>query len=174
MNLPLRFIVSALAALAFAGCAAMRTPSIAPGASISDVEASMGKPIAVVKAPDGDSVWQYPRGPFGQQTYMVRFGADQRVKSFTQALTFANLAKVQNGMTKDEIRLLLGYPTMEVITYRNLNQEAWSYRYLIPAADNRIFTVLFDVTTGRVRNTNDQVDELFNPINWGTGGGTGF
>ena len=171
MNVVLRFGAS-LAALALAGCAAMTTPSIAPGASMGDVEAKMGKPVAIVKAPDGDTVWQYPKGPFGQQTYMARFGPDQRVKSFTQALTFDNIAKVQRGMTKDEIRLLLGSPTMEVITYRNLHQEGWSYRYLIPAADNRIFTVLFDTTTGRVQNASDQVDELYQPINWGTGGGS--
>jgi hypothetical protein len=171
MTVPLRFGAS-FAAVALAGCAAMMTPSVPPGASMADVEARMGKPFAVVKAPNGDTVWQYPRGPFGQQTYMARFGPDQRVTSFTQALTFNNLAKVQPGMTKDEIRLLLGYPTMEVVTYRNLNQEGWSYRYLIPAADNRIFTVLFDVTTGRVQNANDQVDELYQPINWGTGSGS--
>jgi len=173
MGVPLRFGAS-FAAFALAGCAAMMTPSVPPGASMSDVEAKMGKPFAVVKAPDGDTVWQYPKGPFGQQTYMARFGPDQRVKSFTQALTFDNIAKVQRGMTKDEVRLLLGPTTMEVITYRNLNQEAWSYRYLIPVATNRIFTVLFDVTTGRVQNASEQVDELYEPINWGTGGGTGF
>lgn len=161
---------SMLAPLVLAGCAALEPPSVPAGASTGDVESRMGKPVAVVRAPDGDTVWQYPKGPFGQQTYMVRFGADQRVKSFTQALTWSNLAKVQNGMPKDEIRLLLGYPTMEVITYRNLNQEAWSYRYQIPVSDDRIYTVLFDVTNGRVVNTNDQVDELYHPINMGTGG----
>ena len=173
MELPLRFGAS-FAAFALAGCAAMSTPSIPAGASMGDVEAKMGKPFAVVKAPDGDTVWQYPKGPFGQQTYMARFGPDQRVKSFTQALTFDNIAKVQRGMTKDEVRLLLGPSTMEVVTYRNLNQEAWSYRYLIPAATNRIFTVLFDVTTSKVQNASEQVDELYEPINWGTGGGPGF
>jgi hypothetical protein len=174
MNVPLRCSIPWLAVLALAGCASIEPPSIPTGASMGDVESRMGKPFSVVKAPDGDTVWQYPKGPFGQQTYMVRFGGDQRVRSFTQALTFSNLAKVQNGMTKDEIRLLLGPSTMEVITYRNLRQEGWSYRYQIPVNDDRIYTVLFDVTTGRVVNTNDQVDELFHPINWGTGGGPGF
>jgi len=170
MNVPLRFWSAWLAVLALVGCAA---PWIPPGASMGDVEARMGKPAAVVKAPDGDTVWQYPKGPFGQKTYMARFGPDQRVTSFTQALTFDNLAKIQRGMTKEDVRLMLGYPTIPVVTYRNLNQEAWSYRYQIPVSDDRIYTVLFDVSSGVVQTAYDQVDELYRPINWGTGGGSG-
>ena len=88
-----------LAVLALVGCG---VPSIQPGTSMSDVESRLGKPVDIVKAPDGDTVWQYPKGPYGQFTYMARFGADQRVKSFTQALTLDNFAKIQKGMSKDE------------------------------------------------------------------------
>jgi hypothetical protein len=165
---------SLLGTLALAGCASVGTPSVPAGASSGDVESRLGKPFTVLKAPDGDTLWQYPKGPFGQQTYMVRFGPDQRARNVTQVLTWENLAKIQRGMTREEIRLLIGSPTMEVITYRNLRQEAWSYRYQIPVSDDRIYTVLFDVASGRVVNTNDQVDELYHPINWGSGGGPGF
>jgi len=161
---------SILAPLVLAGCASLQ-PSVPTGASMGDVEAKMGKPFSVAKAPDGDTLWWYPRGPYGQQTYVARFGTDQRVRSFTQALTFGNIAKVQLGMTKEEVGLLLGPTTMEVIPYRNLSQEGWSYRYQIPVNDDRIFTVLFDTRSGRVANANDQVDELYKPQNLGTGGG---
>jgi hypothetical protein len=169
MSIPLRLIAVSFAALALAGCAA---PSIPPGASMSDVESRMGKPVDVVKAPNGDTVWQYPKGPYGQFTYMASFGADQRVKSFTQALTLDNLAKIQKGMTRDEIRLMFGRPA-EVRTYRNLNEEAWFYRYQAPVTQPRIYGVYFDATSGLVRSISDQQDELFNPINWGTGSGSG-
>jgi len=171
MNIRLRSWSAWLAALALVGCAL--TPSVQPGASMGDVEGRLGKPVDVVKAPDGDTVWQYPKGPYGQFTYMARFGPDQRVKSFTQALTLDNLSKIQKGMTKDEIRLMYGRPA-EVHTYRNLNEEAWFYRYQAPVADARIYGVYFDATTSRVKSISDQMDELFNPINWGTGGGPGF
>ena len=149
-----------IAASAFAGCALL-APSVPPGASATEVEARFGKPTAIVTAPGGDAVWQYPKGPYGQQTYMVTFGADQRVKSFSQVLVWENLAKIRPGMTKDEIRLMFGYPTMEVVTYRNLNEEVWSYRYLIPVNTNRIFNVHFDASTGRVRTTSDMEDPQF-------------
>jgi len=170
MNIPLHSLGAWLAVLTLAGCAA---PSIQPGASMGDVEGRMGKPVDVVKAPDGDTVWQYPKGPYGQFTYVARFGADQRVKSFTQVLTFDNFTKIQKGMTKDEIRLMFGRPA-EVHTYRNLNEEAWFYRYQAPVTEPRIYGVYFDATTNRVKSISDQQDELLNPINWGTGGGTGF
>ena len=169
MNIPLRLVAVSFAAVALAGCA---TPSIPPGAAMGDVESRMGKPVDVVKAPNGDTVWQYPKGPYGQFTYMVTFGGDQRVKNFTQALTFDNFTKIQTGMTKDEIRLMFGRPG-EVRTYRNLNQEAWFYRYQAPVTQPRIYGVYFDATSGLVRSISDQQDELFSPINYGTGSGSG-
>jgi hypothetical protein len=116
-----------------------------------------------VKAPDGDTVWQYPSGPVGQTTYMVRFGPDQRMRSVYQALTFAQFAKIQPGVPGEEVRLLLG-PPGETMFFRRMNEEVWSYRYQAAAADNRIFNVRLDAKTGTVRGTSDQTDLLLNPI----------
>jgi hypothetical protein len=127
------------------------------------VESRMGKPRAIVKAPDGDTVWQYPSGPVGQTTYMVRFGPDQRVQSVYQALTFAQFAKIQPGLSQDEVRLLLG-PPAETTFFGRMNEEVWSYHYQAAAADNRIFNVRLDAKAGTVRGTSDQTDLLLNPI----------
>lgn len=148
-------------ALVLAGCAAL-IPSIPPGASKADVEAALGKPVDVVSAPNGEVVWQYPRGPVGQTTYMVAFAADGRAKGLTQALTWDNFARIRPGMTRDEIRLAFGRPYTTVF-YRNLGEEVWSYRYQLPVSTNHIFNVHFDATTGRVRSTSDQEDPLFIP-----------
>ncbi len=123
----------------------------------------MGKPKDIVKAPDGDTVWQYPSGPVGQTTYMVRFGPDQRARSVYQALTPAQFAKIQPGVPRDEVRLLLG-PPGETMFFSRMNEEVWSYRYQAAAADNRIFNVNLDAKTGTVRGTSDQTDLLLNPI----------
>jgi outer membrane protein assembly factor BamE (lipoprotein component of BamABCDE complex) len=145
------------------GCAAVRVSSIVPGASMADVESKIGKPIDVLSTPAGDMVWQYPSGPFGQQTYIVTFGKDERVKSVSQALTWDRFATIREGMSREEIRLMFGRPYTSV-TYRPLDQEVWSYRYLIPVNDNRIFNVHFNVNTGLVETTSDQRDELFHPV----------
>jgi outer membrane protein assembly factor BamE (lipoprotein component of BamABCDE complex) len=146
-------------ALVLAGCAAL-SPSIPPGASKAEVEAALGKPVDVLSAPGGEVVWQYPKGPIGQTTYMVTFGADGRAKGLTQVLTWENFARIRPGLTRDEVRLMLGRPG-GTVTYRNLGEEVWSYRYQIPVSTNRIFNVHFDATTGLVRSTSDQEDPLF-------------
>lgn len=146
-------------ALFITGCAAL-SPAIPPGASKSEVEAALGRPVDVVNAPGGEVVWQYPRGPAGQTTYMVAFGADGRAKGLTQALTWENFAGIRPGLTRDEVRLALGRPG-GTVAYRNLGEEVWSYRYQIPVSTNRIFNVHFDAATGRVRSTSDQEDPLF-------------
>jgi hypothetical protein len=151
------------AALVVSGCAALESPAFAPGTSMGAVESRMGKPRAIVKAPDGDTVWQYPSGPVGQTTYMVRFGPDQRVQSVYQALTFAQFAKIQPGLSQDEVRLLLG-PPAETTFFGRMNEEVWSYHYQAAAADNRIFNVRLDAKAGTVRGTSDQTDLLLNPI----------
>ncbi len=153
----------AAVALLVAGCAALGPPSFAPGTAMSDVESRMGKPGNVVKAPDGDTVWQYPSGPVGQTTYMVRFGPDQRTRSVYQALTLGQFAKIQPGVPRDEVRLLLG-PPGETMLFSRMNEEVWSYRYQASAGDNRIFNVHLDAKTGTVRGTSDQNDLLLNPI----------
>jgi hypothetical protein len=150
------------AALLLAGCAVLQPPSVPLGASMPEVEARLGAPRDVLKAPGGTTEWQYPTGPYGQNTYIVSFGPDQRVSAFKQALTYDNFAKIRRDMTRDEIRLMFGRPYTTVY-YRNLDEEVWSYRYLIPVNDNRIFNVHFDAKSGRVRTTSDQKDELFHP-----------
>ena len=165
---PLYKLLSAPAAvLLAAGCAALEPPSFAPGASMSDIEARLGPPRNVVKAPGGDTVWQYPKGPNGQRTYMADFGSDQRLKRFYQALTIEQFAKIRIGMPEDEIRLLFG-PPGETSYFSRMNEEVWSYRYQASWSDNRIFNVHFDAKTHYVRSTSDQVDPLLNPINWGS------
>jgi outer membrane protein assembly factor BamE (lipoprotein component of BamABCDE complex) len=152
----------AVALLLLAGCTALRPPSVPTGASMAEVAAVLGRPKDVLAGPGGVTEWQYPTGPVGQNTYIVTFGPDQRVSAFKQALTFENFARIRPDMTHDEIRLMFGRPYTTVY-YRNLAEEVWSYRYLIPVNDNRIFNVHFDARTGRVRTTSDQKDELFHP-----------
>jgi hypothetical protein len=152
----------AAAALLVAGCAALAPPDFPPGTPMAEVEARMGKPPGVAKAPDGDTLWQFPTG---QRTYVVRFGADQRVRSIEQVMTLQQFAKIRPGLTRDEVRALLG-PPGQTTTFGRLNEEVWSYRYQASASDNRVFNVNFDTASGRVRSTGDQPDLLLNPMNF--------
>ena len=67
--------------LLLAGCAGWGGPPPAPGDTRAAVEARLGRPTAVYQ--DGAvTELEYATGPFGQYTYMARFGADGRLVSF--------------------------------------------------------------------------------------------
>ncbi|HTO50845.1 MAG TPA: hypothetical protein VML91_24615 [Burkholderiales bacterium] len=163
-----RILLVPAAALLAAGCASLEPPSFAPGTSMADVESRLGRPPSVVKAPGGETVWQYPKGPNGQRTYVADFGPDQRLKRFYQALTIEEFAKIRIGMPEDEIRLLFG-PPGETMFFSRMNEQVWSYHYQASWSDNRIFNVHFDASSRAVRSTSDQVDPLLNPWNMGSG-----
>jgi len=117
-----------LAALALAGCASFDGSGLAPGRSTAkDVEAAMGMPAEQLKVSGGDSLWFYPKQPYGRRTYAVRVGSDGVVRSVEQVLTEANFAKIAVGVTtRAQVRELLG-PPYQVVHYERLRRETWTY-----------------------------------------------
>lgn len=108
------------------GCASPR--SLVVGQSTeADVRTHMGAPTDSRVEPNGDRIWEYPTGPFGHQTHMVRIGSDGKVKEVAQLLSEEQLAKVIPGQTtKSDVRKLLGRPSFE---HQYLVGETWSWRH---------------------------------------------
>jgi hypothetical protein len=103
--------------------------NLQPGVStVSDVRRLAGKPEFVWENDDGSQRYEYPRGPNGTRTYMLDFAPDGTLSSITQALTSGNFAKVVPGMSKDDVRRLLGKPTT-VARYALSNDEVWSWHW---------------------------------------------
>jgi len=140
--------IAPLAAVLAAGCASFE--SLKPGMPAQQVESRVGAPADIRKAGDGSEVWEYPLGPLGRQTYMVTVGADHSVKAVRQVMSDEYFAKVTKGMSRDEVRDLLGRPG-EISTFPARNEEVWTWRYL--AQNPMLFHVMFDRGTGTVRST---------------------
>jgi len=134
---------------AFTGaCASLA--AIEPGASARQVETLMGAPANVWKNTDGSEVWEYPRGPFGVETYMVTLGPDRAVREVHQVLSEEYISKLHVGMSRDEVRRLLGRP--RDIGYSGLNdEEIWSWRYRESQVRNMELYVQFDRPTGALK-----------------------
>lgn len=114
-----------LSIAALAGCASPR--SFAPGSSIVDVRARVGTPTDIRFDRNGDELWEYAQGPEGFETYVVRVGADGKVKEVTQVLTEDQLMKIVPGtMTKADARNLLGRPSD--VTFTGVG-TVWSWRF---------------------------------------------
>ena len=117
------------ASFAAAGCAGYYSGStLKPGVSTgADVEATMGKPAERIALRSGDSLWEYPRGPEGRQTYSVRVGRDGVVRRVSQVLTIENLAKLRVGQsTPASVERILG-PPVQVSENAREHREVWEY-----------------------------------------------
>ena len=129
--------------LAIAVIAACASPTaFAPGSSIVDVRARVGTPTDIRFDRNGDELWEYARGPEGFETYVVRVGADGKVKEVAQILTDDQLMKVVPGtMTKADVKNLLGRPSDQSFTGAG---TVWSWRFKRVGVQPGYLTVTFN------------------------------
>ena len=130
MSVRLRSCIRWLATAAIlwiAGCAPLTT--VPPGTPAAAVEASRGKPYRIWPEANGASSWEYPLGPSGRYTYMVRVGPDGRVDRVDQVLDLPTFARLQPGMKVQELEHTLGRPYSK--TYLPLiDQDQWAWRWM--------------------------------------------
>jgi hypothetical protein len=122
-------IVPILGALALAaGCASFDGRGLVPGqSSLADVEKTMGRAADKRPGPNGETVYYYPRLPWGYATYVARIAPDGRLVAIEQRLTEENIAKLKPGATRaEEVRDLLG-PPFEPMKQALSGNEIWTY-----------------------------------------------
>jgi hypothetical protein len=141
---------AALLALAVVPAACANFSAISPGDSAQNVEARVGAPGTVWKNSDGSEVWEYPQGFYAVQTFMVAFDPDHAVREVHQALNEAYFSRIQPGMSREEVRRLIGKPR-EIWYFPARDEETWTWRYY--EVNYKFFNVLFDRSAGTVRTT---------------------
>jgi outer membrane protein assembly factor BamE (lipoprotein component of BamABCDE complex) len=134
------------------GCDAVGLRELKPGVSTGfDVRDKMGTPTMEWKNDDGSLTWEFARTPEGKENYMITIGPDNILREIRQVLTEENFAKVEKGMTKDQIRRLLGKPAgMQRFDLKK--QEVWDWKFKNPHNVELYFNVHFD-ESGRVVET---------------------
>lgn len=117
------------ALLAFAGgCDYFAQKELQPGVStVDDVRHLMGKPVTIWEENDGSQVLEYSRGPEGSETWMVEIGADGRYRGMSDARSAAQLERVRAGMSRDDLRRLLGKPDEEE-RFPARHETVWTWR----------------------------------------------
>ena len=138
-------------------CDAISLPKLKPGLSRpQDVEDIMGPPTMTWRDADGTQTWEYPRTPNGVVNYMIDFGPDGVLRAVRQVLTTENFARVTPGMTREQIRRLLGQPAHEY--YFSLKPEyVWDWRREEVAGSVSYFNVHFD-PSGLVTGTSSNME----------------
>lgn len=151
---------TALIAAALPACDAVNLPEIKPGLTTqAEVRSRMGEPGFVHWNDDGTATWEYSRQPSGTRCYMISFGQDNIVSKLEQVLNDATYAKVREGMSKDDVRRLLGAPGSKVV-FDNLGEEIWEWRIEgTPPLDETYFMVHFDTGHGGVKKTSKRIQQ---------------
>ncbi len=149
---------TAIAGALLPACDFVNLPEIKPGlTTASEVEGRMGKPGFEFQNEDGSVTWEYSRQPAGTTCYMITIGGNQIVEKLEQVLTDANYGKVRVGMSRDEIRRLLGKPASKMV-FDNLGEDIWEWRIEgMPPLDETYFMVHFDLHSGGVKKTSRRV-----------------
>jgi len=121
----MRLTALALCAALLAGCAT--APPLRPGTSRSeDVIAAYGQPKRVWPEADGGRTLEYSSQPMGRQCYMVRLAADGRLVSIEDALSAANRARIEPGMTPEQVSRMLGAERSRVF-FRLSGEDVWDW-----------------------------------------------
>jgi hypothetical protein len=144
--------------LALFGCD-LRMHDLRPGVSTAtEVRSAMGQPTFEWKAPDGSVTWEFPRGPSGSVTYMVDLRPDGVLKEIRQVLKEEYFAKIRPGLSKDEVRKLIGRPA-ETMTFPLKKEEVWSWKFEQGTGMYWHLHVHFDLDGKVVTATRNRIEE---------------
>ena len=147
-------LCSVLAAIGLPACDYFALKELEPGVSTAmDVRDRLGKPGMEWRNDDGSVTWEYSRQPEGTQCYMVTLGPDDVLRSIEQVLNESGFARIERGMTGNDVRRILGRPASQ--QYLELARETvwnWHIEPPPPSRDPTFFTVHFNVD-GRVVRT---------------------
>ncbi len=147
-----RGLLSAIVVVALPACDNINLNELKPGRSTAfEVRDRMGPPSMEWKDADGSLTWEYPRTPEGLVNYMIVIGPDNVLREIRQVLSEENFARIQPGMSRDEVRRLLGKPAHE--NYFSLKKEmVWDWKTKSEPSMDWFFNVHFN-DEGRVLKT---------------------
>ena len=160
MRLPLVFAAIALS-LGLVACDLQNIAELEPGVSTeADVREKFGQPEAVWDGEDGAQVYEYNRQPEGVVNYMITIGPDGRLLKISQVLTVENFARVQPGMSMEQVRRLLGKPRATT-TYALKGETHYDWRFQ-PANSTEmlLFTAVFNSDLRVVRTMTGRDPDL--------------
>lgn len=155
MPILFRWLCAALALLGLAGCDAYKLQQLEPGVSTAaEVRRQFGEPEMSWRNADGSQTWEFSRQPQGTECFMITVSSDDILRSIEQVLSDHNFARIQPGMSGDEVRRILGKPARS--TPLELKGETvWEWRIgagIGSSGDDELFTVNFN-QDGRVRTS---------------------
>jgi len=132
-----------VAGLLAGGCALNPVRGLEPGKSTAgDVRGRLGEPAMSLDRPDGGRELYFTHWPWGTETYVATVGSDGVLRELSQRLTYENIYGVRAGMSKEEVRRLLG-PPVEVSRLPRQQRDVWEYPWRHAVRERRVLFVQF-------------------------------
>ena len=146
MHRVLRALGLALTLLALTGCDPLRVEKLEQGVSTEvEVRKQFGAPMTVTVQADGTRTLDYPRQPEGWANYVIEIDPDGKMSlwALRQLLNPDNFALVKPGLSRQQVRSLLGRPA-RMVPYALKNEEVWDWRLKQDGQESRLFSMTFD------------------------------
>jgi len=134
--------------------------AITPGTPSSALIERFGAPKVLSKNSDGSELWEYPRIPSDYQKFLIDIGVDRKVAAVRQVLAEEYFSKVRVGMSREDVRRILGTP-YEVAVFDLSGEEVWTWYYPDSPAVV-LFNAHFDRASGTIRRVSrfDYLDKV--------------
>jgi len=158
----MRRILAALCGLlglvGLGGCERYLMSDIRPGVTTrAEVQEHMGAPGIEWRNEDGTVVWEYSMQPEGTTCYQLTIDSAGIVQRVEQVLTEANMARIEPGMSGEQVRRLIGKPARKQ-SFSLKKETAWDWFLGATVGhERRYFNVFFD-DAGRVVRTGEQME----------------
>jgi outer membrane protein assembly factor BamE (lipoprotein component of BamABCDE complex) len=141
-----------LALASLSACDPQRVDKLEEGVATEvQVRQQFGDPVTITTEPDGTRTFDYPRQPEGWTNYVIKIGPDGKMSSLRQLLTPDNFARVKPGLTRQQVRDLLGRPA-KTQRFELKPEEVWDWRFKQEGQESKMFSVTFDAQ-GQVTRT---------------------
>ena len=108
-----------------------------------EIRKQLGDPVSVTVTPHGTLKLDYPRQPEGWTDDVIQIGPGGKMSSLRQLLHADNFARVKPGLSRDDVRKLLGRPA-KMVRYDLKNEEVWDWRFKEGGQLSKMFSVTFD------------------------------
>ena len=152
---PLKIALFTVVVATLAACA---TPqSLAPGTTVDEARARLGKPTGRYSRPAGGSRLHYSTQPADQSVCNADFDAHGRLSRVEQVMNDAAFGRVRSGKdTQDDVLRDFGRPA-DMFVYKLRDESAWMYRYYTYGGFKAAMFVYFD-PAGVVKRTESGLD----------------